>query len=397
MGVYQGEHSLAVSAKSAYHQAVAGGYTGSEDDFNRALAAVGEWGAPDATDVSFDGSAVGMTAANVEDAIEELFTDVSNGKQIVASAITDKGVTTAEDATYQEMADNIAAIETGVDTSDATAVEADLAYGKTAYANGQKIIGAHVCDPGLDTSDATATAENIDRGKTAYVNGEKVTGVSTKVDTSGATVGAADILAGKIAYGADGEITGTMPTVDAGTPTISVSSSGLITATASQEAGYCLGGSQTKTWQLSTQATTTYTPGTANQTISSGKYLTGSQTILGDANLTSDNIKSGVSIFGVAGSLEASSVQAATVSVRCYTTDDLYLLYQDTSGSFGAACLSDGDKMTIDTYVGAWIYGKTTSSGALAYNLTGVNGIGPGDTSVVEVASTSGTIYFGDL
>lgn len=46
-----------------------------------------------------------------------------------------------------------------------------------------------------------------------------------------------------------------------------------------------------------------YTPGTTDQTISAYQYLTGAQTIKGDANLTAGNIKSGVSIFGVAGTL----------------------------------------------------------------------------------------------
>lgn len=54
------------------------------------------------------------------------------------------------------------------------------------------------------------------------------------------------------------------------------------------------------------QAAQTITPGTANKTIASGKYLTGAQTIKGDANLIPGNIKSGVSIFGVNGSYEGS-------------------------------------------------------------------------------------------
>ena len=51
-----------------------------------------------------------------------------------------------------------------------------------------------------------------------------------------------------------------------------------------------------------TKGAQTYTPTTTNQTISSGRWLTGAQTIKGDANLAASNIKSGVSIFGVSGS-----------------------------------------------------------------------------------------------
>ena len=52
----------------------------------------------------------------------------------------------------------------------------------------------------------------------------------------------------------------------------------------------------------------TITPGTADQTIAAGQYLAGAQTILGDVNLTSANIKTGVTVFGVTGSLAVPQV-----------------------------------------------------------------------------------------
>lgn len=55
------------------------------------------------------------------------------------------------------------------------------------------------------------------------------------------------------------------------------------------------------------KAAETITPGTANQTIAANQYLTGTQTIKGDGNLSAGNIKKGVSIFGVTGALEAGS------------------------------------------------------------------------------------------
>lgn len=42
-------------------------------------------------------------------------------------------------------------------------------------------------------------------------------------------------------------------------------------------------------------------PGVSNRVIGSGTYLNGDQTIIGDGNLIPENIKSGVSIFGVDG------------------------------------------------------------------------------------------------
>ena len=47
----------------------------------------------------------------------------------------------------------------------------------------------------------------------------------------------------------------------------------------------------------------TYTPGTSDQTIGSGQYLSGTQTIKGDSNLVGSNILSGKSIFCVPGSV----------------------------------------------------------------------------------------------
>ena len=77
------------------------------------------------------------------------------------------------------------------------------------------------------------------------------------------------------------------------TPTITVSSDGLITAIAN-------GKSATK--QLPTKPGVTMMPSTSGMVaISAGYYATEDILISGDADLKSDNIKSGVRIFGVTG------------------------------------------------------------------------------------------------
>ncbi|AWY06864.1 MAG: putative tail fiber protein [Caudoviricetes sp.] len=145
----------------------------------------------------------------VKEAMDGLFTSVSDGKALLASAITDQGVPTAQDAAFAQMAENVRQISTGADTSDATA---------TVW----------------------------------------------------------DILSPKTAYTASGKVTGAVPSLPA---------------------------------QI-------ITPGTAAKSIANGQYLSGTQTIQGDANLMSANIKKGVSIFGVAGALESSFKATLTVKVE---------------------------------------------------------------------------------
>ena len=70
------------------------------------------WGAEVAAeDVSYDNTTSGMTADNVQDAIDEVFQSVSNGKELIADAITDKGVSTSATDSFSTMAGNIESLE----------------------------------------------------------------------------------------------------------------------------------------------------------------------------------------------------------------------------------------------------------------------------------------------
>lgn len=89
------------------------------------------------------------------------------------------------------------------------------------------------------------------------------------IDTSSATAIASDILKSKTAYAKGVKITGT----------------------------------------IESKGAETYTPKTTDQTINNGVYLSGVQTIKGDVNLVADNIKKDVTIFGVTGTLDNTSVE----------------------------------------------------------------------------------------
>ena len=94
----------------------------------------------------------------------------------------------------------------------------------------------------------------------------------------------------------------------------------------------------------------TYTPGTSDQSIASGQYLSGTQTIKGDANLVAGNIKSGVSIFGVTGTYAGggSSGGSGNNNVEAYAITDT-----NPSVSF----------KTASGTIKIWGYGTITSSG----------------------------------
>lgn len=148
-----------------------------------------------------------------------------------------------------------------------------------------------------DTNDKlTLTASN--NQATGYVTGSNKTASKTiTLTASGAVVTVSD---------GSKSISKSVATAIQATPSISVSTSGLITASATQSAGYVSSGTKSATKQLTTQVAQQIKPGTSNQTIASGTYLTGAQTVLGDTNLISENIKEGVTIFDVLGSFAGS-------------------------------------------------------------------------------------------
>lgn len=137
---------------------------------------------------------------------------------------------------------------------------------------------ANALPEAVDTTNATATANDILSGKTAYVNGQQVIGnipskTADDLSVSGATV---SVPEGYYATAA----TKSVATTTQATPTISVDSNGLITATSSQSAGYVSAGNKSSTQQLTTQAAKNITPSESTQTaIAANTYATGAVTV----------------------------------------------------------------------------------------------------------------------
>ncbi len=184
------------------------------------------------------------------------------------------------------------------DTSDATLDNGNkMLSGNTAYANGVKYTGSIASK---SASDLTASGDTVTVPAGYYAS------QATKAVASGSAKGPTTV-------------SGTSASVSTGTNTLTLTKSVSITPVVT--AGYVASGtaqsaSVTLTASVTTKAAATITPGTSAQEIAAGTYLTGKQTISGDANLTASNIKSGVSIFGVAGALTSATVsQDSTTKV----------------------------------------------------------------------------------
>ena len=104
----------------------------------------------------------------------------------------------------------------------------------------------------------------------------------------------------------------------------------------------------------------TYTPGTSNQSIASGQYLSGAQTIKGDSNLIASNIKKGVTIFNVTGSYNEAT-GGPTLQSKIVSPSESTQTVSPDSGYDGLS------KVTVNAISSTYIGSDVTKKSAATY------------------------------
>lgn len=231
------------------------------------------------------------------------------------------------------------------------------------------------------TSDTVAPGNLLSPETATGADGERVTGsIATKTSSdltaSGATVTAP---AGHYASAASKSVV----TATQATPSVSINNStGLVTATATQTAGYVSAGSKSGTLQLTTQAATTITPTESEQTaVAANVYTTGivkvgaiSSTYVGSGitqNDSSDLTVSGATVTVPAGHYETQATKSvasgsATIDVNMTVAPIISvnastgLITSSNNTSVGAAPTVTAGYVSSGTTGSVYVHGSST-------------------------------------
>lgn len=187
-------------------------------------------------------------------------------------------------------------------------------------------------------------------------------------------------------YDGLGKVTvGAVATATQATPSISISTRGLITASATQSEGYVSAGTKSATNQMTTQSGKDVYPGTTRQlAVPAWRYTIGNIYVNGDSNLTAGNIKKGVSIFGVAGSYEGSGGEMQSKSATPTSASRITMSGLGDVKNF-VLLVNDID---VDVSGGATISSICYSNGKLI-GLQTIYTLGSGNTAVIATTGYS--------
>lgn len=183
------------------------------------------------------------------------------------------------------------------DQTPGDASASDLLYPRTAWVNGRQVTGSMTNRGSVNKTLSAGESYTIPNG---YHDGRGIVSASGIGDQTDGTATKDKILYGYTAWVNGVKLTGSM--ADRGSLTYQLPANGNYYI----PSGYHNGNGYVHQ-SLSTQGGTTITPGTSSKVAcASGKYTTGTIWVAGDTNLTGENIKKGVSIFGVSGTMESS-------------------------------------------------------------------------------------------
>ena len=278
---------------------------------------------------------------NLEDVVTETKKSVSDGKTLLAAAITAKRIAAAATDTFAQLAAKIGQIILG--SGNATA--ADVLASKTfTNSTGVEQTGTMVNRGAVSQALNAGGSYTVPSG---YHNGSGTVAANSLASQTSATAIASQILAGITAWVNGIKITGSMSNQGA------VSQSLTINGTYTVPAGYH-NGSGKVTQSITTKGAATYTPGTAAQVIAGGQYLSDAQTISAVSNLSAANIKKGVVVGGVTGTWEG----------YVATATDLYYLGVNNAGLTVTSSSSTGRTIAFEsTFIR--IYTSAIDSAAL--------------------------------